>query len=123
MLGSPIPAACPRCGSANTARVEWGFTAAGHGVWRAGVDGVAVIVGGQDRPPGAPDWVCLSCQPGWSAVHQAALHEEECQQGMEDVVSAADFVAAVEWRDRKRAARERLRELIAPLLAGGGPPG
>jgi hypothetical protein len=41
---------------------------------------------------------------------------------MEEVIAAADFVAAVKWRGRKRAAREHLRKLLAPLLAGGDSP-
>ena len=120
MLGAPIPATCPKCGSHETARVEWGFIAASHGIWLSKMDAVLVVVGGHNRPEQAPDWVCVVCQPGWHKVHRLALREEVAQRKMEESVLAADFVAAGRWRDRRLNIQKHLAELIAPLLRTEG---
>jgi hypothetical protein len=116
MLGKPIPDVCPQCGSRNTARVEWGSTAALSAKFRAEMDGVAFILGGLRRPSNAPDWICLTCQPEWSNIHELALKEYACERKRDDFVAMKDFDSAAEWNDKKRSVQQEIATAIQPLL-------
>src|SRR5262245_20157041 len=86
------PNACPRCGGPRTVRVLWNCVSLTGQDARGVAAGSAIVANPQvarscaswqslmqSRAGNLPEWVCLTCSPGWTRVHQLAMQDYQWQ--------------------------------------------